>query len=302
MQFERGVSVGYRRIQVDPLTRVVGAEISGVRLAECDDETFEEILLAWDVHLALFFRDQPMHISEVVEFAARLGRLQLHPPDRTFDGYPEAMLVDPREPGRDWRGWYSDASCDRYPPAATLLYLPRVTPARGESRFASAFEAWDSLSPALRSLLSERSALHESTHLDHERRRGSRTGALHPIARTHPKSRRKALYVNRAQTTHIDGLYPHEAHAVLELLFDHIERPEFQCGFRWTPNTLALGTTAASSIVCCPACIRSRAPACRSRSPANAPSERRRGIHSIAPAITSSLISSSERPRTSPST
>ena len=49
--------------------------------------------------------------------------------------------------------------------------------------------------------------------------------ASHPIIRTHPVSRRKALFVNQGFTTHIDGLPKEESGAILNYLFEHCTRP-----------------------------------------------------------------------------
>jgi taurine dioxygenase len=242
--------VGYRQIQVEPVTPLIGAEVRGVQLAECDGQAFAEIQQAWEQHLVLVFRDQALDAAELIGFASRLGGLQIHPADRTLPGYPEAIVVNAREHERyvRGRGWHSDVSCDEFPPAATLLHLAIVPPSGGDSLFANMFEAFDRLSPALRSFVSSGTARHESAHIygavDGHRPEDSCTGefpsAVHPMARTHPVMRRKALYVNRGHTTRIDGLYEAESRALLDFLFDHIEQPELQCRLRWTANTLAL--------------------------------------------------------------
>ena len=51
---------------------------------------------------------------------------------------------------------------------------------------------------------------------------------------------RKALYVNRGFTTRIRGLRRSESDAQLGFLYDHVEQPELQCRFKWSPNTVAL--------------------------------------------------------------
>src|SRR5207247_3715736 len=61
----------------------------------------------------------------------------------------------------------------------------------------------------------------------------------HPVVRTHPGSGRKGLYVNRGFTTRIVQLKRPESTALLELLYQHIETPEFQCRFRWQVNSMA---------------------------------------------------------------
>ena len=63
--------------------------------------------------------------------------------------------------------------------------------------------------------------------------------ASHPIVRTHPVTKRKALYVNGGFTTHIDGLPREEGHAVLEFLCEFSTREEFQVRFRWQPHSVA---------------------------------------------------------------
>jgi taurine dioxygenase len=61
----------------------------------------------------------------------------------------------------------------------------------------------------------------------------------HPVVRTHPVSGRKALFVNRGFTTRIMQLKPKESDAVLEMLYRHVETPEFHCRFRWQVGSIA---------------------------------------------------------------
>jgi taurine dioxygenase len=63
--------------------------------------------------------------------------------------------------------------------------------------------------------------------------------ASHPIARTHPVTKRKALFVNQGFTTHIDGLPKEESRAILNYLFEHCTRSEFQVRFRWKAHSVA---------------------------------------------------------------
>ena len=64
-------------IQVDPVSDVLGAEISGVDLGEdLSDQTIAEIRAALLEHLVIFFRDQS-HITpkQQARFAERFGAL-----------------------------------------------------------------------------------------------------------------------------------------------------------------------------------------------------------------------------------
>jgi len=64
--------------------------------------------------------------------------------------------------------------------------------------------------------------------------------ASHPVVRTHPVTKRKALYVNGDFTTHINELPREEGRAILEFLCEFSTREEFQCRFRWQPHSVAL--------------------------------------------------------------
>jgi len=61
----------------------------------------------------------------------------------------------------------------------------------------------------------------------------------HPVARTHPITGRKALFVNGNSTTHLVGLEPRENEVLLRFLIDHVRDPAFQCRFRWDLHSVA---------------------------------------------------------------
>jgi taurine dioxygenase len=59
------------------------------------------------------------------------------------------------------------------------------------------------------------------------------------VVRTHPVTGRKALFVNRGFTQRINELSDDEGRAVLNFLFDHGTKPDFQVRFRWHPDSIA---------------------------------------------------------------
>ena len=244
----------YRRIAVDPLTPAIGAEVSGADLREpLDDETFAEIRRALVDHGVIFFRDQPIGHEQHLAFGRRFGPLHVHPAAPCIDGNPELMLIhtDASSTRQNGHDWHSDVSCDEEPPMGSVLHLHTVPPSGGDTLFSSMYAAWDALSAPMKALLSALEARHESAHLyDGDdgggiygdatvKRRNEWPSAVHPVVRTHPETGRKALYVNAIFTRRILGVTGRESRALLDLLFEHVADPRFQCRFRWRKHSIA---------------------------------------------------------------
>ena len=64
--------------------------------------------------------------------------------------------------------------------------------------------------------------------------------AVHPVIATHPVSGLKYLNVNCSFTRNIIGLVQGESDRILQFLFRHLEKPEFNVRFRWKRNSVAI--------------------------------------------------------------
>ena len=62
----------------------------------------------------------------------------------------------------------------------------------------------------------------------------------HPIARTHPDTGRKALFVNRRFTIAIEDMDADEGENLLLELFDHCEQPQFVYRHKWRVGDLLM--------------------------------------------------------------
>lgn len=237
-------------MEIQPLTGVIGAEIKGADLENLTDAQFEEIEQAFTDHLVLFFRDQPPLSPEAhIAFGRRFGPPHIHPVAPGPDGYPEIMTIhaDANSKYADGNNWHTDVSCDVEPPLGSCLQLRVLPPVGGDTLFANMYAAYETLSPMMQDFLADKTAMHESEHVYRGRyaERGvDDTGrvypsAEHPVVRTHPRSGRQALYVNPGFTTKINGLTTAESKAILQLLFVHQQRPEFQVRFTWSENAIA---------------------------------------------------------------
>jgi len=47
------------------------------------------------------------------------------------------------------------------------------------------------------------------------------------------------LFVNSNFTTHIDNVSREESAAILDFLYRHLAKPDFQVRFRWQPDSIA---------------------------------------------------------------
>ena len=242
--------MAYESIQVKPLTPRIGAEISGIRLWEpLSDTQFHEVHDALMQHSVIFFRDQPLDVEQHKAFGRRFGELHIHPGSPPPPGHPEILIVHTDKHSKYVAGenWHSDVSCDEEPPMGSILHLWDVPASGGDTLFASMYAAYDALSDRLKAYVQGLTATHSGEHVYRDRyadRGHDDAGrvyprAVHPVVRTHPVTGRKALYVNRTFTTQINELPRDESRAMLNLLWDHCEKPDFQVRFSWEPNSVA---------------------------------------------------------------
>ena len=241
--------MSYQSIEVRTLTPSIGAEIFGVDLGgTIGNQQFDEIHDALLRHLVIFFRDQKMTPEQHKDFGRRFGKLHLHPASPSvLAGHPEILVIKADENSKRVAGevWHSDVSCDPEPPMGSILYMHQP-PANGggDTMFANMYVAYEKLSEPMKEFLAGLTAVHDGEHVYRGRYGFNDTGktyprAEHPMIRTHPETGRKALYVNRGFTTRIKELNRNESDALLGMLYDHAETPEFQCRFKWQEGSVA---------------------------------------------------------------
>ena len=135
-----------RRVQVSPVTSIIGAEIDGVDLREpLDAETVSEIagaLVHWKV---LFFRNQAISYDQQIQFARYFGDVTpAHPIEPGLAEKPEIYVVDSREekalfghgqarpkfapPRLTATGWHTDITFVANPALASILRGAVVPP------------------------------------------------------------------------------------------------------------------------------------------------------------------------------
>ncbi len=251
----------FKRIQVNPISGALGAEIEDVDLGDLDDAVFAEIHDAWLAHQVVFFRDQDITPDQQIAFARRFGDIHHHPFMKGMNAYPDILEIVKEEGDTHTFGsvWHTDQMFNPQPAKATMLYAKEAPAAGGDTLFASMYLGYEALSDGMKAMLGDvrtwsvgdkfkrSGGLKRRDHYAGNSQMAGMvkdpgnvpTEAAHPLFRTHPETGRKGLYIgDHAQT--LEGFKDDEAEPILDFLRAHAVRPEFTCRFRWQPGSLAL--------------------------------------------------------------
>jgi taurine dioxygenase len=236
----------YRTLQVHQITPIVGAEISGVNLAEpLSGEQLDEIKCAFLDHHVLVFRDQIITSADQKRFAGHFGELRpVNPPPDHGDPFILEVKTSPEAEYVFGNGWHADGTADAEPSLGSMLYITEVPEggSGGDTLFANMHVAYELCSPLMRSLLEQLTAIHDGAQqfgnypipANYEP-----PVSEHPVVVQHPETGRKVLFVNPAYTSRIPQLADDESRSLLDMLFALIpNRPMLSCRIRWQPNTL----------------------------------------------------------------
>ncbi len=241
----------YTKISLSTITPKLGAEVSGVDLANLDEITTAEVHHAFKEHMVLVFRDQNMSRDQHKAFGRTFGELQTHPAKTHLglSGDPEIfdIKITAETKVANGESWHTDLSCEPIPPLASALYITEVPASGGgDTLFANMYEAYATLSEPVKKLLLELTAFHDGyKDLMHYgfKPKPDQTypQANHPVVIAHPETGRPVLYVNEPFTSHINELSKLESEALLTMLYRHIEtNTRFHCRVKWQPNTVVL--------------------------------------------------------------
>lgn len=240
-------------IELDPLTKTIGVEVSGVDLSsQVPDATMRELqqaLLDWKV---LFFRGQTIELADHMRFARWFGELEVHPLTSPDVAGAELIRIEEDDSHRAHNDvWHSDVTFKATPPLGSILRAREMPEVGGDTLFADMYAAYDGLDDTIKSSIDDAVAVHDF----HGFRRGMRARgmaeaeidkyrkrfppAVHPVVRTHPQTGRKCLFVNVAFTTHIVAMERSESDELLAFLYSQARVPEYQCRFRWRKDSMA---------------------------------------------------------------
>ena len=227
-----------------------------------------ELLKVLDTHGVLLIRAQQLAAEQFITFARCLGEPAVHPLNTNARADMPALMVhsniaDNGKPlgyaGTE-RQWRMEGAQLPKPWRASLAYAVEIplsdgTPL-GDTWFCDTAHAYDALVPALQQQLTGLRAVHP--YGTGRKRRATpyfadsgltqifKRGVEHAVVRSHPRTRRKCLYVSQGCTSHICGMNDGDSASLLEQLYRHLERPDFHYRHQWQVGDLVLWDNAST--------------------------------------------------------
>ena len=131
------------------------------------------------------------------------------------------------------------------PDWGTMLYAIEVTREGGHTLFANMYEAWETLADDLKARIEGRKVLHIYKYLPTERVDLGEGMDRHdhcwqPAVVRHPRSGRRALYVNELMTALVEGYAEEESRKLLDAVIDHVKAVGVIYEHVWKPGDLVM--------------------------------------------------------------
>ncbi|KAI8145280.1 hypothetical protein BJV82DRAFT_605617 [Fennellomyces sp. T-0311] len=241
--------------KVIELTPQIGTEIHGLQLSQLTDQQKDDLALLVAERGVVFFRNQDLTPRKAVDLIKHFGPAYIHPTVGHPPGLPEVSVLyfsaDQRiefyEGTVASDHWHSDVTFEKQPPGLIILKNDMPPPSGGDTCWSSSYVAYDRLSAPMKKFLEGLEAVHTGAMVLEDAkktgcpiRRDGSVDAVHPVVRTHPVTKRKAIFVNPYFTRHIVGMARRESEAILQFLYRHMESIDFQVRLKWEEDTVAV--------------------------------------------------------------
>jgi len=243
--------------QTEKLGGHMAAAVSGLDLNRLPDAATQAALTGvLHDNLVLCIRGQklapPAFRDAMAQFGVPMLRKQL---ERT----PECAEVniissEDRDTLGDGRkivngaNWHTDDSFMRAPCSLTMLYGVIVPSRGGDTQFTNMYAAYDDLAAETKARIEGLKVIHKYESSRKTNRVAKRPDtemaampeATHPLVRTHPETRRKALYLNANRMEQVVGLGRAESDELLDALIAHAIQPKYQYRHVWRQGDIVI--------------------------------------------------------------
>jgi len=241
-------------LDIRSITPAIGAEIHGVRLSgDLPAEMVTAIRHAVLCHRVVFFRGQG-HLDEAEHqaFARLLGPLVPHPTVPSLVG-TEAVLDIDGENGRA-SYWHTDVTFVEAFPLFSILRGVVIPPVGGDTVWANAVAAYETLPPLLRDVADQLWALHSNGYDYAARRPNATAGQVqryetvfksmvyeteHPVVQVHPLTGERAIILGYF-VRKLLGVSSADSGHLFAMLQDHVTRLENTVRWRWSADDVVI--------------------------------------------------------------
>jgi taurine dioxygenase len=242
---------------IEPLSLHTGAAITGLDISKPIDGAARAGLdQAFTDYAVLVIRDQKLGASQFLQAMKNFGDIfPQHSPKFEVPECPEVHYVSNQDKTEDGKvyipgeGYHTDHSNYVEPPKATALHAVKLPLTGGDTQFVNMYEAYNALPEETKRKIDGLKARHVYQSRFSERRlpklpgqqRNIETNSVtHPLVRIHPRSGRKAIYINPIRIDEIDGLSEEETLPLLDELLQHSTQFKFQYRHKWRAGDVVI--------------------------------------------------------------
>ena len=247
-------------LEFTPLSAVAGVGVSGIDLnRDVDAATCERLYRSFLDHQILCIRGQDFDPEQFLAAASRFGEpTPLFNRQYRLDGLEYVSLLS-NIGNQDLHGpeekpmvrgtyWHTDESYTAVPCKMTLLYAVMLPKKGGSTRYINTYKVLEEMPADLRARIqglkarhvyrSRRSGAYVAVRTEEEKMESP--SVVHPLVRTHPETKRQALYINPNRIDLIEGWDETRSDELLDELYDFAFQERFQYHHKWRPGDLLI--------------------------------------------------------------
>lgn len=242
-------------LRITRLNGTLGARVEGIDFAAgLGADLFEALASALWEHQVIAVPARGMSPQQHLQIARHFGEPEHNATEyfQRIEGVPHITVVD-SDRGDRADSWHADETFLPAPPMVNLLHAQQLPACGGDTAFISTRAAYAGLSDRMKTLLEGLRGEHDLA-MTYEA--GWRAGlplrdkvaaelasgraSLHPVVMRHPANGLPWLNVSPTYTRFLQGLPPLEGSAILDLLFRHMQKPEFGFRYQWNEGDLLI--------------------------------------------------------------
>ncbi|KAF2012951.1 taurine catabolism dioxygenase [Aaosphaeria arxii CBS 175.79] len=272
------------RFKHQDLTPAIGREYEGLQVTDLlkwGDEMIRDLAVTISERGVVFLRDQDVTPTQMKDLMLRITELSGSPSSSGLHVHPlteegselgdQISVISSSKQAKGGglthqqsdasrlasAGWHTDISFEPVPSDYAMLKIHTLPPTGGDTLWASGYEIYNRLSPAMQEFLQTLTATHDASFFHDEARRlgnpirsgirgnplnqGTTLKATHPVVRTNPVTHKKSLYVNKAFTKRLHPLSFDESSLLLPYLTSLVPNShDAHVRFKWRANDLAI--------------------------------------------------------------